>query len=144
MVPFEYGAQGQVLSVGEPFQSFQEPSEPLSPAITAITGITDAMVLGHHIDPETLAAFVAGAALIVAHNAAFDRRFAERLSEVFVPKPWACSLAEIDWSAEGFEGAKLAYLAMGGGGFSTTVIERCERLHGRHRAFGQSAAPVGP
>ncbi|MEG8055409.1 3'-5' exonuclease [Sphingomonas sp. 22L2VL55-3] len=46
-----------------------------------------------------------------------DRRFAERLSEVFTTKPWACSMSEIDWAAEGFEGTKLHYLAAGAGFF---------------------------
>jgi DNA polymerase-3 subunit epsilon len=36
---------------------------------------------------------------------------------VFITKPWACSMTQIDWSAEGFEGTKLVYLAMGAGFF---------------------------
>lgn len=37
------------------------------------------MVLGRRIDPEAVAAFVADARIIIAHNANFDRRFAEAI-----------------------------------------------------------------
>ncbi|SOB87143.1 DNA polymerase-3 subunit epsilon [Sphingomonas guangdongensis] len=117
MISFTYSLDGRVFEIGETFQRFQEPSAPISPEITRITGITDAMVAGHKIDVAEVAAFAGPAALVIAHNAAFDRRFAERLSEVFTTKPWACSMSQIDWAVEGFEGTKLHYLAAGAGFF---------------------------
>ena len=116
MVPFTYGLEGEVYAVGEPFQQLREPTKPIPPEITAITGIDDAMVAGRRIDPDEVAHFAAPASLVVAHNAAFDRRFLDRYCETFNTKPWACSMSEIDWAAEGYEGTKLAYLA-GGAGF---------------------------
>jgi DNA polymerase-3 subunit epsilon len=79
----------------------------------------------------TLAHFVAPAALIVAHNAGFDRRFAERFCDAFTTKAWACSMSEIDWHAEGFESSKLAYLALANGFF-----------YERHRAVNDCAAAI--
>lgn len=117
MIAFTYSLDGRVFEIGETFQRFQEPSAPISPEITRITGITDAMVAGHTIDVTEVAAFAGPAALVIAHNAGFDRRFAERLSDVFTIKPWACSMSQIDWAAEGFEGTKLHYLAAGAGFF---------------------------
>lgn len=117
MIAFTYSLDGRIFEVGDTFQSFQEPSAPISPEITRITGITDAMVAGHKIDVDDVATFAGPAALVIAHNAAFDRRFAERLSDVFTTKPWACSMSQIDWAAEGFEGTKLPYLAAGAGFF---------------------------
>src|SRR3546814_6464352 len=69
-----------------------------------ITSIADEMVAGRKIDAEEVASFANGAALVIAHNAAFDRRFAERLSDVFITKPWACSMTQVDWANEGHEG----------------------------------------
>jgi len=124
MVPFIYGLDGEVYSVGEPFQQLRQPSKPIPPEVTAITGIDDTMVAGKAIDPDKVRRFAAPASLVIAHNAAFDRRFLERFCEAFNTMPWACSMSEIDWAAEGYEGTKLAYLA-GGAGF----------FYDRHRAI---------
>jgi len=131
MVPFTYSLDGRILEIREPFQRLREPDKPIPAEITALTGITNEMVAGQTIDPAEVAAFASGAALVVAHNAAFDRRFVERLSEVFVTKPWACSMTEIDWGAEGYEGTKLAYLAVGAGFF-----------YERHRAAQDCIAAI--
>ena len=117
MVPFTYGLDGEIYGVGEAFQQLRQPSKPIPPEVTAITGIDDAMVEGQSIDPQTVATFAAPAALVITHNAAFDRKFLERYSEVFNTKPWACSMSEVDWAGEGYEGAKLAYLAASAGFF---------------------------
>ena len=117
MVPFTYGLDGQIFKVGQAFHQLRQPSHPIPPEVTAITGLTDAMVAGHSIDPAQVAAFAAPAALVIAHNAAFDRRFLERFCDGFSTKPWACSMSQVNWSAEGFEGVKLAYLACGAGFF---------------------------
>ena len=131
MVPFTYGLDGQVYAVGEPFQQLREPSKPIPAEITAITGIDDAMVEGRRIDPDAVAHAAAPASLVVAHNAAFDRRFLERFCETFNTKPWACSMSEVDWAAEGYEGTKLAYLA-GATGF----------FYERHRAIHDCMAAI--
>jgi DNA polymerase-3 subunit epsilon len=112
MLPFTYGLDGTVYAVGEPFSRLRQPSQPIPPAVAELTGLTDAMVAGQQIDPAEVAAFIAPAALIIAHNAGFDRRFAEAFCPAFAEKPWACSQRGIDWAAEGFEGSKLGYLAM--------------------------------
>tara|TARA_A100001391_G_scaffold65878_6_gene41529 strand:+ start:3729 stop:4523 length:795 start_codon:yes stop_codon:yes gene_type:complete len=117
MIEFTYSHDGRVFEIGRSFQRFQEPSAPIAAEITRITGITNAMVAGQKIDVTEVDAFASPAALVIAHNAAFDRRFAERLSDVFATKPWACSMTQIDWAADGFEGTKLSYLAAGAGFF---------------------------
>jgi DNA polymerase-3 subunit epsilon len=131
MTPFTYGLDGAVFSVDESFQGLRQPSEPISPEITAITGITNEMVAGQVIEPAAVAKFAAPASLVIAHSAAFDRRFLERFSDVFSTKPWACSLGQIDWAAEGFEGTKLAYLAQATGFF-----------YDRHRAMHDCLATI--
>lgn len=111
MVPFTYGEDGTIYEVGEAFQAFRQPTNPIPPEITELTGITNEMVAGRSIDPADVAAFAASAVLIVAHNAVFDRGFAERLCDVFTTKAWACSVTQIPWKDEGFPGTRLAYLA---------------------------------
>lgn len=131
MVPFQYGLDGTIYEVLEPFHGYRQPSRPISPPITSLTGIDDAIVAGKTLAAEDVARFAAPAALVIAHNASFDRRFLERYSEVFRTKPWACSMSEIDWSSEGFEGTKLAYLATEAGFF-----------YERHRATNDCLAAI--
>lgn len=131
MLPFRYSIDGTVVEVLGLFDRLREPSSPIPPEITALTGISDAMVAGKKIDPEEVSRFASPAALIIAHNAAFDRRFIERFCPLFATKPWACSMAEINWNAEGFEGVKLAYLAASFGFF-----------YERHRAANDCMAAL--
>lgn len=111
IVPFDYDPDGRLCAVGEPFVALRQPSHPIPEEITRITGITDAMVEGQAIDPAAVAAFIEPAVIVVAHNAGFDRPFVERISESFKFKGWGCSMSQVDWAAEGFEGTKLSYLA---------------------------------
>lgn len=131
MVPFRYSLDGIIVNVGEPFDRLREPSAPIPCSITGLTGITDAMVAGQRIDPEEVTQFALSAAVVIAHNAAFDRKFLERFCPSFSFKPWACSMSEIDWAAEGFEGTKLAYLAVG-----------CGFFYDRHRATNDCLAAL--
>jgi DNA polymerase III subunit epsilon len=117
MVPFTYSNDGRIFGVHEAFSKLQEPSKPISEEITRITGITNEMVQGHKIDGDAVAEVVEPAALVIAHNAAFDRKFAEKAFDVFSNKAWACSMTEVPWQEEKFESLKLEYLAMRNGFF---------------------------
>jgi len=130
-VPFTYALDGRVFEVGEPFHRLRQPADSIPAEITAVTGITDDMVAGKTIDPAEVSAFAAPAALVVAHNAAFDRRFLERFCETFKTKPWGCSMSQVAWADEGYEGVKLAYLASGAGFF-----------YDKHRAVNDCLAAV--
>ncbi|MDX7953994.1 3'-5' exonuclease [Lichenihabitans sp. Uapishka_5] len=117
MVAFVHDAEGTLLAVTGEFSALQEPSGPLEPEITRLTGITDAMLTGQRIDLDAVEAFIEQADLVIAHNAGFDRPFCERLARGFEPKPWACSVKEVDWAGFGFEGTKLGYLVGQAGWF---------------------------
>lgn len=131
MLPFTYGLDGTIYEIHEPFQQFRQPSKPIPPEVVALTGITDEMVAGHNIDPAEVTSFVAPAVLVIAHNADFDRRFAERYCETFTTKAWACSQSQIPWKEEGYEGTKLGYILAG-----------CGFFHGAHRAVDDCRAVV--
>lgn len=122
MVAFTYDSGGIHDVIGV-FSELREPSLPISAEITHITGITQDMVAGRSIDVDTVSSFIAGADLIIAHNAKFDRPFCESFHPDFKYKAWACSVAEVDWGALDFEGSKLVYL-----------IGQCGFFHNGHRA----------
>jgi len=123
MVKFEFTPDGRIFRILGTFESFSEPSIPIPPDISRLTGITREMVNGKSIDPMAVTAFVDEAAIVIAHNAGFDRRFCERAWPGFALKAWACSMSEVDWQNEDFEGIKLGYLLAG-----------CGLFHDGHRA----------
>lgn len=111
LVPFEFNKAGQIFKVLPPYNAFQDPGIPIPELITNITGITDEMVKGQSIDLDKITELLANAAIVIAHNAKFDRGFCELLHDGFKDISWACSIADINWNEEGFEGVKLEYLA---------------------------------
>lgn len=129
MVAFLYDEAG-IGGVIDVFSALHQPSQPISAEITRITGITDEMVAGQALDLEAVAAFVAPADLVIAHNARFDRPFCERFLPGLDAKPWACSVAEIGWAGFGFEGTKLGYLVSQGGWFHNghRAVDDCHAL----------------
>lgn len=110
MLKFEYGPSGRIYRVLDTFNQLHQPSRPIPPEISRLTGITDDDVEGHRIDDKTVDAMAADAAVVIAHNASFDRQMCEPRWPVFRDKNWACSLNQIPWRAEGHEGMKLGYL----------------------------------
>jgi len=118
MLPFHFSSDGRIFEVLDAFDQLQEPtSGKVPPEITRITGITTEMVQGQSIDAQMVVDMVSPAALIIAHNAEFDRKFVEKTFPVFTTKAWACSMKQISWKEEMFEGVKLEYLAMKSGFF---------------------------
>ena len=113
IILFDYDLDsGKIIRTEEPYSRFRDPGIPIPPKITELTGITDSDVEGHEIDYEEVKELIAGVSIVIAHNARFDRPFLERAHRVFRSKPWACSIEDINWRAEGVPGSKLEYLAM--------------------------------
>ena len=110
MVKFTYSPDDEVLRVVDTFDGLQEPKSPIPTHITRLTGITDEMIAGKSIDPLAVESFVAGSSIIIAHQARFDRVFVEGVWPIFKTLYWACSMEQVPWRENGFEGTKLAYL----------------------------------
>lgn len=102
---------GQAYGITRVFNELEDPGFPIPEESTRIHHITDDMVAGKRIDDEALNAIMAEVALVIAHNASFDRVFVEQRFPVFATKAWACSFQQIPWSEEGFGSAKLEFLA---------------------------------
>ena len=131
LVRFYYLSDGEITGIIDVCDQLRQPSIAIPTIATEITGITNEMVAGCQIDHKSVEDIVLSADLVIAHNAFFDRRFVERSFPVFASKPWACSMSEIDWIAEGYEGTKLAYLAAEAGFF-----------YDRHRAQNDCLATI--
>ncbi|MDO9003056.1 MAG: 3'-5' exonuclease [Aquabacterium sp.] len=107
-VDLEAGLPIRVLEV---YDELEDPGMPIPETALRVTGITDEMVSGQRLNEARIATLLEGVSLVIAHNARFDRAFVEGRLPAFAELPWACSLAEIDWSEEGRGSAKLEFLA---------------------------------
>lgn len=133
LVPFEYApSDGRIFAVGEALVELEDPGEPLSPEIVALTGLRDEDLAGRRIDEDAVGAMAAGARLVIAHNAAFDRPLVERRLPCFQSLPWACSQREVPWAAHGVRGAKLEYI----------LWRHCGEFFDAHRADADAHAAV--
>ncbi|UPJ53389.1 3'-5' exonuclease [Bradyrhizobium sp. 200] len=130
MVKFDYLPDGRIAGIRDVFSSFNEPSVPIPLEVTALTGITDATVVGQRIDDDAVSSFVDEAVIVIAHNAGFDRKFAERYWSIFQRKAWGCSATEVEWRKHCFEGSRLGYLLNGAGFFHQAhrAVDDCHAL----------------
>ncbi len=125
MVPFEFSSEtGRIYQVRDPITYLEDPGRPIPAEIVALTGISDQEVKGKRIDDAAVESVVNSAALIIAHNAGFDRPFVERRLPLFREKHWACSQLEVPWRSAGSRSGALEFL----------LIKRCGLFYGAHRA----------
>lgn len=108
---FAFTREGQVLFLGQGRGWLNDPGIPIPPEVVELTGITDEMVRGRVVDYLELSQLMQGVALVVAHNADFDRQVLEkRIGGSFEALPWACSRTDAPWAAHGFRDRRLAAL----------------------------------
>jgi DNA polymerase-3 subunit epsilon len=88
------------------------------------------MVAGHRIDDAAPTAFVEDAAIVIAHNSRFDRKFAERYWPVSEHRAWAWSATEVEGRKHGFAEAQLGYVLNGAGFFHAAhrAVDDCHAL----------------
>jgi DNA polymerase-3 subunit epsilon len=112
LVAFEYSREtGEIGRVLETYNGLEDPGMPIPPESTAVHGITDQMVSGQRFDDDAVSRMLEGVAIVIAHNAGFDRPFVEPRFERFASLAWGCSWQEIPWEEAGISSAKLEYLA---------------------------------
>lgn len=90
---------GEIVWIGSQYSALAQPSAPLSDEVKNVTGLTDEELAGKQIDWQAAEQLVAPAAVIIAHNAAFDRQFIERYMNAPKEKIWADSFTQINWDA---------------------------------------------
>lgn len=120
---FRFDDAGRIVQVGQPRVWCEDPGVPLDPRITKLTGHTDEALAGQAIDDALAIEILSSADLIIAHNAGFDRPFVDKRLPAIAGKPWACSMAELDWLELGFDGKALGHL-----------VSQCGWFYEGHRA----------
>lgn len=109
---------GRIVRIIDKAYGLQDPGRPLSPKITQLTGLDDRKLEGRAIDVEKMTAFFSRADALLAHGARFDAGFCRRLMPGIAHLPWVCSLNDVEWLANGFDGRALGHLLMQQGLFA--------------------------
>ena len=134
IVAFEYDpVVGAIIRISGRYNGFEDPVCPLPQEIIDITGITDEMVAGQAFDNDRIRAFADGASIVIAHNAAFDRKFVETRFPFFATVPWACTIYQLDWNKERIGSRTLEYLLFKCGGYTINA----------HRALDDAEGVLG-
>ncbi|MBN2971246.1 3'-5' exonuclease [Roseomonas aeriglobus] len=121
---FRFDEDGVIVAIDQPYSWLEDPGRPLDPDVSRLTGLVDAELAGQALDEEAAMKLLRSAEFVVAHNAGFDRKVLERRLPQAAGLAWACSCAEVDWRAAGFEGGRsLGWL-----------LVQIHRFHGAHRA----------
>ncbi|MDF1504371.1 3'-5' exonuclease [Roseisolibacter sp. H3M3-2] len=123
-VPFEFAKDGRIFRVGACRSWFEDPGVEIPEEITRLTGIGPEHVAGQRIPDDEVRALLDETALVIAHNARFDRPHLEKRLPMFADKHWACSQDDVSWRAEGLESTKLGWLA----------YRMCRMFYEAHRA----------
>lgn len=111
IVLFEFDAfSGEVLAILEEYSGLRDPGRPIPPDSTRTHGITDADVRGRSLDTDAVRRLLRGSAMLIAHNARFDRGFVEPLFPETARLPWMCSMDGIPWRSKGFSSKGLQEL----------------------------------
>ncbi|WP_224982398.1 3'-5' exonuclease [Geomonas agri] len=111
IVAFEFDpVSGEIYRITDRYSGFEDPGFAIPPEVQEITGISDDMVRGQAFDDAFVNALADKSDLVIAHNAAFDRKFVETRFPSFVKLPWACTVCQIDWGAERLSSRTLEFL----------------------------------
>jgi DNA polymerase-3 subunit epsilon len=114
---FLFTVTGEIRQIERVRYWLEDPERPLPALIRRLTGLTDDDLRDRLFDTVAITTVLEEAAVVIAHNAAFDRPFLDARFPSPRYRAWACSLTQLDWPALGFEGRSLAHLVMQSGRF---------------------------
>jgi len=112
---FRYNRAGEITEIDRAYEWREDPGEPLPAEIIKLTGITDADLAGREIDEDVATRVLCSTSFVAAHHSNFDRRWIEDRLPRARGLRWACSMEDIDWRAQGFDGRSLGFLLMQAG-----------------------------
>jgi len=114
---FLFTVTGKIVQIERVRYWLEDPETPLPALIRRLTGLGDDDLRGKLFDSGAITTILGEAALVIAHNAAFDRPFLDARFPGLRYRAWACSLTQLDWPALGYDGRALGHLVMQSGRF---------------------------
>lgn len=113
----EFDMDGNFYGVRDAYDGFEDPGFPLSDEVKTVTGLKDEDLAGQSLDDDAISNIIRQSAVMVAHNASFDRQMMEHRFPETMLKRWGCTLKDVDWGIHGVNGLKLSNIAASKGFF---------------------------
>ncbi len=110
IVLFRYDITRRELRVIDRYHGLREPSCAIDPGAEKVHGISVDQVRGKRLKDRMVRRILRKADFLIAHNAAFDRRFVEKLYPETQRFRWYCSMNGIRWKKKGFASKGLQQL----------------------------------
>lgn len=107
---FRLDERNRIVETGRRRTWLEEPATPISAVSARSTDLVDADLIGRAISDGEATAMLLDVDFVVTHDARTCRPFVENRLPLAAGRPWACSLNDMDWREEGFEGERLADL----------------------------------
>lgn len=107
---FRLDGRDRIVETGRRRTWLEEPATPISAASARDTDLVDADLIGRAISEGEATSLLLDVDFVVAHGAATIRPFVEHRLPLGAGRPWICSLDDVDWRDEGFDGSRLADL----------------------------------
>ena len=120
---FRYDDTGRIVRIDRAYAWREDPGIPIPGNVSRLTGLTDEDVAGESIDDDAVLSLLSRCAIVVCHNAAFDRPFVETRLPALAGLSWGCTVADVDWLALGMTERSLPML-----------LTRCGWFYDAHRA----------
>ncbi len=83
------------------YEGYREPRVPIHPKAQQVHGKSIEDLRGQRFDWQAIARILLQADVVIAHNAAFDRRMLARLAPQISGMNWACSIRSVRWRTGG-------------------------------------------
>lgn len=111
-IAFEFDPNTGIINKRlDEYSGLREPKVLCDPEALRIHGITPGMTRGRSLDKSRILELFTRTQIVIAHNAAFDQAFLQRLFADLPEKPWACTLRQILWDWEGYFQTNLSAIA---------------------------------
>ncbi len=107
---FRLDERNRIVETGRRRTWLEEPATPISAVSARSTDLVDADLIGRAISEGEATSMLLDVDFVVTHDARTCRPFVEHRLPLAAGRPWACSLNDMDWREEGFEGHRLADL----------------------------------
>jgi DNA polymerase-3 subunit epsilon len=136
----------RIVETGDRRTWLEEAAIPIQQSASGRTDLVDGDLIGRAISDAEATGILLDVDFVVTHDARATRPFVEARLPMAAGRPWVCSLSDLDWRREGFDGTRLAELIAPMGWFYEAHRAEADvsaLLHMLDHRLGDGATVIG-